>query len=394
MAFLANRSWRDRLICRLLLLAACLLPSEARAARLTIIGNLRFLAANFVTVRLPDGRIIDARLPKTGFLTSASLQGKYRLGDDVQISCRTIAAEFDSLVNRYHTLEVTRIRFLRAPTPTELTRVTASLSWQQGHNLLRPSDVALAPRATLPVTEVLPGFERIREVNLARLERMPNFVADEKASRLRKSKASAMWQLVNTIESETAFRRREIVRQNVRVILPRNGAGWDSFTTNGTPWSNPAAWLPGANWGSGFGSDLQPLFRRDCSNEFAFEGRQEMHGNQVLAYSFHAPPDGCFGPSVLGYQQFAAGQKGRILAEEATGNVIQVERKSVGTPDSIGGTSVVLTWENVKIGDASYLLPVAEDWIWDGTRKGDMWQVLVQYANYRHFEAASAIQFH
>jgi hypothetical protein len=47
----------------------------------------------------------------------------------------------------------------------------------------------------------------------------------------------------------------------------------------------------------------------------------------------------------------------------------------------------------VRIGEASYLLPVAEDWIWRWGATGDTWQATVQFKNHRHFEAATGVQF-
>jgi len=364
-----------RLFC-LALSVSWFLPPAALGADLTFTGNLRFVTATFLTVRLADGRVIDMRLRKTGPLAAPALVAQFKLADAVQISCKKIQADLDRTVDQYHSLQLTQIRFLRAPTPEEVARVNASLSWQNGDNLLKPS--AVAPPKPKPAFQAPGGFERIRQVNLARIAQMPSFLADEAATRSRKPKGSDKWRPADTFESEMVFRGENATRQHVRI--------------NGKPWSSPSAWLPGPNWSIGFGTDLRPLFERNCDNEFTFQGHQEMQSRPVLAYVFRAPMDGCFGPGTTWYTQYAAEETGRMLVD-AEGNVIQIERHEVGVPADLGGgSSVVLTWGDVKIGDAVHLLPVAEDWVWHAPN-GDTWHVAVQYRNHRHFEAATTVHF-
>jgi hypothetical protein len=50
------------------------------------------------------------------------------------------------------------------------------------------------------------------------------------------------------------------------------------------------------------------------------------------------------------------------------------------------------TWEYVTIGDAFHLLPVAED-IYGGFTFADLWHVVVEYKNHRHFESSTNITF-
>jgi len=96
-----------------------------------------------------------------------------------EIACKNIQGGWDDSVKRYHSLELTRIRFVRTPSKEEVSQVVASLSWQVGDNLLEPvPETPKSPKAPDPE-----GLERVREVNLARAERMPNFIADEVAVR-------------------------------------------------------------------------------------------------------------------------------------------------------------------------------------------------------------------
>jgi hypothetical protein len=71
-----------------------------------------------------------------------------------------------------------------------------------------------------------------------------------------------------------------------------------------------------------------------------------------------------------------------------------MEYETTGTPTEFSGEDkVVLSWDFVKIGDASYLLPVAADYVF-AFSSGDMWHIVVQYKNHRHFEASTNVTFH
>ncbi len=361
------------------LLAALFLPGSVFAADLVFVGNLRFVTPESLTVRLDDGIVIDAKLPKSGDLRAGTITAEYRLADRVQITCRHIQAVHDLVLDRYHSLELQKLQLLRPPSPEDVTKVVASLSWQGGDNLLKPS--AVAPQPDVKAPDAAPGdLEHVRMVNLERADKLPSFVADETATRSRGQTGSTKWRLIDTVESEITFRGSMATRQHVRI--------------NGKSWSSPSAWLPGVNWGFGFGHEIAPLLAWDCANTFGFEGREELRGKQLEVYSFHSPQDGCFGEGIIAYQQYAPARTGRILVDAPGGNVIQMEYETTGTPAEFSGEDkVVLSWDFVKIGDTSYLLPVASDYVFTFS-SGDMWDIAVQYKNHRHFEASTNLTFH
>ncbi len=170
---------RFRDLTALLPVGLLVLTIDAPAADLTFTGSLRFVSPGTITIRLADGSVIDAKLPKVGGLSAEKVSAQYKLADQVQIACKKIQAVWDAPVNRNHTLELTRIHFHRAPSAEEVAQVSASLSWQVGDNLLGP-----IPKTPKPPKAADPdGLERVRAVNLARAEKMPNFVADELATR-------------------------------------------------------------------------------------------------------------------------------------------------------------------------------------------------------------------
>ena len=352
--------------------ASCCLPLAAQGADLTVTGSLRSVTADVITVRLDDGRVVDARLPARGVLSADAIVAAYRRADQVQIACKSIRATLEAAADRFQVLQLTAIRFVRAPTPDEILEVSASLSWHKGQNLLRPSTV-IPPERRRSAPALPDGFERRRDVNRARLETMPTYLADERATRWRRPKGSGTWRQMDIVDSEISFRGKDAVRESVRI--------------DGKPWSGPSSWLPGVNWGIGFGTELETVFKEGCVIEFTTEGSRELRGQQVGAYAFRTPMDGCFGPDTVDYWQYAAEHRGHILVD-AGGRVVQMEHQSATPPGNIGsGSAYILTWGDVKIGDDYHLLPLAEHWMWTAPN-GDTWRVVAEYTNHRHFETA------
>ena len=119
---------------RFVTLLACvspLLALHATAADLTFTGNLRFVSASTLTVRLSNGIIIDARLPKAGELAASSIAAQYKFADQVRIACKHISAVWDKSVTRMHTLELTRMDLIRSAQSAqkeEMAQVRVSLS--------------------------------------------------------------------------------------------------------------------------------------------------------------------------------------------------------------------------------------------------------------------------
>jgi hypothetical protein len=367
-------------------------PYPGFAASLVFSGGLERVRRESISVKLADGRRIDARLPHTSALEAQTIVAHYRVADQVQITCKQIQPVWEETESRYQYLELSKLRFLRPPSPEEMSKVLASRPWRGGENLLsRPAAAGTAPvlrRAIPPGTaapgpdaEALASLEHARQVNLAYAANMPNFVADETAKRYTRQRGSSEWQYLDTIQTEITFKGSRAVRQHIR--------------KDGRPWDQPFQALPGFKWYGGFGTEIQPVFDPECPTTIEYQGRREVRGKQLLAYRFSSPPDGCFGPFTVLYQRYNPARTGHILVEDPGGSVIQLDEEATGFPASMefAQRNEEVVWDYVKIGDASHLLPVAADFVvfYDS---GDQWHVAVEYANHRHFESSANITFH
>jgi hypothetical protein len=230
------------------------------------------------------------------------------------------------------------------------------------------------------------ALERARQVNLERAANLPNFVADEVAVRFKSRHVDPpQWQRVDTIESEIAVRGGGFSRQHI--------------TVNGKPWSKPN--LPdGVIWSVMFGYELKPLFGPDCQRTVEYVGHEQVHGKAAREYRFQVPANGCFGTFSLKNGLFSLRKAanpprtGRFLIDEAGGNLIYFEIEAKEFPEGFDSdpSTYSETWNDVTIGDKTYLLPVASE-MFTGFKRADLWHVTVEYKNHRHFESSTDITF-
>jgi hypothetical protein len=339
-----------RIVC--LLLPLVVLPVGALAADFEFTGSLERVTPETILIRLAGGDRIGAKLPKTGALAAETISARFKLADEVHITCKPMGHDKCS--------DLKSIQFLRPPTPKERALVLGS------------------PKQAADSLEL----ERARQVNLDRAANMPNFVADETAQRYLSTNRTNPpdWKLVDTVESEIAFKGDVPTRERVRI--------------NGKPW-NKSGWLPGINWVVAFGTEITPVFNPECPTTIDFDGQQEVRGKQVLAYRFTSPPDGCFWTATWEPKHYNPARTGQILIENPGGGMIRYEEEASEFPKGFGldSTKNVILWDYITIGDASHLLPVALDFFVD-VNPGGLWHVSVEYKNHRRFEASTNVTFH
>jgi len=337
---------------RFIRIVCLLLPIASLGADLEFAGSLERVLPDSLLIRLADGKRIEAKLPKAGPLAAQTITAQYKLADEVQITCKPMDLK--------HCTELRSIRFLRPPSPKERALVLGS---------------------PMPASPPQPELEHARQVNLDHAAKMPNFIVDETAKRYKSPRKNnpPEWKLVDTIESEITFKGSEPTRQHVRI--------------NGKPWNKPS--FPDLTWSVEFGTEIKPVFDPECPTTIDFDGRQQARGKQLLAFRFASPPDGCFGTATTGSKHYTPAVTGRVLVEDPGGSMIQYEENDGEFPKGFAVRSFreVTSWDNVKIGDATYLLPVAYEFF-IGFASGDPWHVSVEYTNHRRFEADTSVTFH
>ena len=190
----------------MLLLLVSLLPLQpgrGSAAGISFTGSMERVGDQSISVKLADHRVIDAMLPNTAALGSTAIAARFIMGDEVEIECKPIQPVWEEATSRFQSLQVSAIRFLRRPSPEEVSGMLEAKA-REGKNLLeRPNVIAVAPkRVANPDAAGSKELEHARRVNLEYAANMPNFVADETAKRYRSTAQSPDWR------ASTAWNRR------------------------------------------------------------------------------------------------------------------------------------------------------------------------------------------
>lgn len=324
----------------------------ASAADRIFSGSLERVTHASITIRLPDGLIVDAVLP-------AAIGVPYHLADQVEIVCAPAKTVYDATAGLHYHLQLKSLRLLRPASQTEQAAMIESLSWQPGENLLQPA------RAPVPTAE-LSQLDRIRQVNLDYVSKLPDFVADEITRRYRSYDVGKPWRLEHTIEDEIT------VKDN-RVSRNRKGSRLSA---------------------SDFGLHLESVFDPPCGAKVEFAGREEGGDQATLVYLLHAPPGNCFGSVVHNGNRQVAAISGSILVDAANLHVLRCEYQGTGFPEKFACDryTVADLWGYATIGGSSYLVPISAGGV-IRMSDGSMERVTTEYKYHRHFEAATTVTF-
>jgi hypothetical protein len=348
-------------------------------------GALERVRNGLLTVRLADGRTVDAALPPSGDLAGAVISERYHLADchladQVQIECARTKTIFDAEAALQLHLAVKSIRLVRAATSQEQRQESARLSWRAAENLLKiPARFAVSSASA---QAAMADLERVRKINLDRLSKMPDFIADETELRYHSEGAGQQWKLADTIESEVSVKDDDISHRNMR--------------RNGVPLKQSLSKYPGPIWRGDFGIMLGTL-DTECSFTFEFAGIAVSGARQLRAYRFMAPPGGCFAIGARqgskNHQQYKPGGAGQILVD-SRGDALRFEYEGSGFPETFPVDRVASStaWDYVHIGGSSYLVPVATTFS-TLHADGSGWLSIIKYRNHRHFEASASVTY-
>jgi hypothetical protein len=231
------------------------------------------------------------------------------------------------------------------------------------NNILMGAPGWIAPDYTAYPPEAAGGelskLDYARAVNLANPSKMPNFVADEigKSYVRTGNDNPPRWKYQRSLESE--------------ITVKSGGESRRLVARAGEPWSGPAApdFLGIGGWS---GLRIRLLFDAHCPNRFEYAGPEEVRGKHVLAFQVTSP-GGCFS-IITGYETFRPAITGRALIADPGGRLVQFtyEAKEFPTEFPLSYWKEEASWDDVKIGDSSYLLPVQLDilTVWSGPVPG------------------------
>lgn len=285
-----------------------------------------------ITVLLPDGRLIDAKLPAAAGLSSSTLAARLVFAGQVTIDCRSIEKVWDPAVNLPRTLELRTVRFLRPANPEEMTRAIHCPDWRRPGNLLHPAPGDVPPPApAASLSDDASGdppamLEKARRVNLDRIAHLPNFIADELVECYDRPSPVYGWRLSATVHSEVTFNGMSQSRQVA-------GAGGKLV---------PALGMPAGciGWTGGFGSYIRPVFDPQCGTTLTFSKTSGKPGERRMVYNYTTPVEGgwCYPPSFSGADCVRAysAHEGSVDIDAASGDIVSLVVRSRSFPELYG----------------------------------------------------------
>ena len=137
-------------------------PGRGFETGMSFSGSLERVGDHSISVKMADRIVIDALLPNTTPFEASAIAAKYRMGDEVEISCKPIPPFWEADTSRYQSLEVTAMRLRRRPSPEEVSRMLEARS-REGKNLLeRPEPNFSAPNRPAIRGLLAPGNLKLR----------------------------------------------------------------------------------------------------------------------------------------------------------------------------------------------------------------------------------------
>ena len=351
------------------------------------VGALETLTASALSIRLFDGRIIQAVInPGSGAATRVRDQF---VGDIVRVQCKRIPRTYDQEEDRTLSLAVVKAAFERSPTNGEFAAALSSRQHLSVGNQLRlhPTSDASAGLSlnsiSLPAGTAATEDDFISKARTAintYLDNVPNYIATETTDRYQSPTIPPRWKRVDQVRCEVRFNGNQETREDV--------------TLNGKQWTEPFVMLPGSTWNGGFGTKLRSLFNPTMPVTFTLDSRTSYNGRPARVYEFRAPKDS-LASWTTGYQTFYPAFEGKVTITESDMMVVRLESKAEEFPSAFPISSVeeIVVWDWVPAGDSRQLLPVQADVLIVQAIEHEADLNRLRYTDHRHFESSSNVSF-
>lgn len=378
-----------------------LLGAAAGTGDLHFRGSMVAVTDVTITIRQDDGILINALLPDARGLTGKELAAKYQIGDLVEIAAHTLSPPaYDAIANKRRWLALDSLYYRGKPSQQALIATLQSRALLTPHNLLvRTADpsspgVGAAGLAQeegqaggMPVPSDDARVKELREHILDYVAHMPNYTADEVATRFQYFFQGELlppnpvpWHLLDRVEDQ--------------VTVDDGRESRDHVLLNGRQWQKPWVLLPGSHWNSAFAVELRETASNSCLTMLTPAGSVQQQGETLLIYSLSSPRDGCLGGYNSGYEGYFAPSTGRVFTRERDGSIARMELQVSGFPPEYPIRSIAnaINWGSVTVEGQTYNMPVSAEQI---TALGDgrMSRVQLQFLHYRHFAASHVIHY-
>lgn len=210
---------------------------------------------------------------------------------------------------------------------------------------------------------------------------LPNFICTQTTQRFEDSTGKENWRSVDLIvERLTYFEHRE---------------DYKVFMVNGRPANLAHEQLGGAMSSGEYGSVLKGIFAPDSDAQFNWERLFTLRGSRMHVFSYRVLASKSDYHIAVPRRKLdlVAGYHGLVFVDAERNSVHRITLHADGIPPDfpVQEVGLVLDYNNTRIGDAEYLLPLEFEL---RSREG-AWNLKndVTYSDYRKFGADSSITF-
>lgn len=210
---------------------------------------------------------------------------------------------------------------------------------------------------------------------------LPNFLCEQVTRQYEAGKKPVHWRKGDILTSRLLFsdgkEQRTLELVNDKPVRPGSKVWRTPLQTSGE-----------------FGILLANVFEPATDASFAWKGWELLRGRRLAVFDYSVDlPHSTLTLSLSDLAKATVPYRGTVYADPETGAVWRITDFATDLPREVQTKSIstVIDYDNVLIGDKTYLLPVEAD-IWLTTNRNNVRNEL-EFRDYRKFETDSVIKF-
>lgn len=251
------------------------------------------------------------------------------------------------------------------PIPPELDEDAASVAYEP-----QPPVRALHPD---------PVIAQAMEANQEFSYTLPDFICTQLMERATSPNLGKKWKDDPAVEAE--------------VLVIDDNETYQNITIGGEPYDGQMMDIQGTRSAGEYGTVLWNLFDERSKTKFRSDGEEEIRGKSALIYTFHVEKPRAQWRIVVNNREIMPSYSGRVWLEKGTGRALRIEMQALQIPSDfpISTAELELDFDDVSIGDRTYLLPVTGGNMSCASGGATCYRNVLTWSHHRRFEAVSSV---
>jgi hypothetical protein len=210
---------------------------------------------------------------------------------------------------------------------------------------------------------------------------LPNFLVQQNTTRDFQTAFPAQWQTIDTVTAEVAYRDGKEEYRDIQI--------------DGKPVYGPIERT--GSWSTGdFGTTLEDLMQMSTNAAFKRRGQDRIASRPAWVYDYTvAQPNSHWEMVSPDDRHYKPAYEGAVWIDKETRRVLRFEQRTLGMPRDypLSKAASVMEYAFVKIDQKTYLLPAKGENVGCFSGSGTCKRNVIEFRNYRKFEAESKVKF-